>query len=215
MSSRELRASLPCPIFGLRLFGMFIILPVFALWATGRPGWDLQTAGIALGAYGLSQALLQIPFGILSDRLGRKPLMYLGLAILAAGSFVCAVAESPALMILGRVIQGAGAISSVAIAAAADLTSEAQRTKAMAIIGSTIGAVFGISFVAAPFLMVKIGVAGIFALPERWRCRDGGGALGGAGRDSAAARPAHPGLREVGATGAAPAQVGILCCTRC
>jgi MFS family permease len=165
MSSRELRASLSlASIFGLRLFGMFIILPVFALWAQGRPGWDLSTAGIALGAYGLTQALLQIPFGTLSDRFGRKPLMYLGLAILAAGSFVCAMAESPWLMILGRVIQGAGALSSVALAAAADLTSEAQRTKAMAIIGSTIGAVFGISFVAAPFLTGRIGVPGIFAL---------------------------------------------------
>ena len=165
MSSRELRASLSlASIFGLRLFGMFIILPVFALWTQGRPGWDLQTAGIALGAYGLTQALLQIPFGRLSDRFGRKPLMYLGLAILAAGSFTCALAESPWLVILGRVIQGAGAISSVAIAAAADLTSEEQRTKAMAIIGSTIGAVFGVSFVAAPFLMAKIGVPGIFAL---------------------------------------------------
>jgi MFS family permease len=133
MSSRELRASLSlASIFGLRLFGMFIILPVFALWTMGRPGWDLQTAGIALGAYGLTQAVLQIPFGTLSDRFGRKPLMYLGLAILAAGSFVCAIAESPWLMILGRVIQGAGAISSVALAAAADLTSGAQRTKAMA-----------------------------------------------------------------------------------
>jgi MFS family permease len=165
MSSRELRASLSlASIFGLRLFGMFIILPVFTLWTMGRPGWDLQTAGIALGAYGLTQALLQIPFGTLSDRFGRKPLMYLGLAILAAGSFVCAASESPWLMILGRVIQGAGAISSVAIAAAADLTSETQRTKAMAIIGSTIGAVFGISFVAAPLLTGKIGVPGIFAL---------------------------------------------------
>jgi MFS family permease len=165
MSSRELRASLSlASIFGLRLFGMFIILPVFVLWTQGRPGWDLATAGIALGAYGLTQALLQLPFGILSDRWGRKPLMYIGLAILAAGSFVCATAESPGLMILGRVVQGAGAISAVAIAAAADLTREAQRTKAMAIIGSTIGAVFGISFVAAPFLTGKIGVPGIFAL---------------------------------------------------
>jgi MFS family permease len=165
MSSSELRASLSlASIFGLRLFGMFIILPVFVLWTHGRPGWDLQTAGIALGAYGLTQALLQVPFGTLSDRFGRKPLMYLGLAILAAGSFICAAAESPWAMIAGRVIQGAGAISSVALAAAADLTSDANRTKAMAIIGSTIGAVFGISFVAAPFLTGKIGVPGIFAL---------------------------------------------------
>jgi MFS family permease len=165
MSSRELRASLAlASIFGLRLFGMFIILPVFTLWALGRPGWDLQTAGIALGAYGLTQALLQMPFGILSDRLGRKPMMYVGLAILVAGSFVCAAAESPWLMILGRVIQGAGAISSVVLAAAGDLTSDAQRTKGMAIIGSTIGAVFAVSFMVAPFLTQKIGVPGIFAL---------------------------------------------------
>jgi predicted MFS family arabinose efflux permease len=165
MSSRELQASLSlAAIFGLRLFGMFIILPVFALWAQGRPGWDLQLAGIALGAYGLTQALLQIPLGTLSDRHGRKPIMYLGLAFFAAGSFVCAVSESPFWVILGRVIQGGGAISSVAIAAAADLTSEANRTKAMAIIGSTIGAVFAVSFVAAPFLTAVIGVPGIFAL---------------------------------------------------
>jgi MFS family permease len=165
MSPRELRASLSlASIFGLRLFGMFIILPVFALWTQGRPGWDLQTAGIALGAYGLTQALLQLPFGWLSDRYGRKPMMYLGLAMLAAGSLVCALADSPWVVILGRVIQGAGAISAVAIAAAADLTSEANRTKAMAIIGSTIGVVFALSFVAAPFLTAKIGVPGLFAL---------------------------------------------------
>jgi len=165
MSSRELQASLSlAAIFGLRLFGMFIILPVFALWAQGRPGWDLQLAGVALGAYGLTQAILQIPLGTLSDRHGRKPIMYVGLAFFAAGSFLCAVSESPGWLILGRVVQGGGAISSVAIAAAADLTSEANRTKAMAIIGSTIGAVFAVSFVAAPFLTAIIGVPGIFAL---------------------------------------------------
>jgi MFS family permease len=165
MSSRELQASLSlAAIFGLRLFGMFIILPVFALWAQGRPGWDLQMAGIALGAYGLTQALLQMPLGTLSDRYGRKPIMYLGLACFAAGSFLCAASDAPLWVILGRIIQGGGAISSVAIATAADLTSEANRTKAMAIIGSTIGAVFAVSFVAAPFLEASIGVPGIFAL---------------------------------------------------
>lgn len=165
MSSRELQASLSlAAIFGLRLFGMFIILPVFSLWAQGRPGWDLQKVGIALGAYGLTQAILQIPLGTLSDRRGRKPIMYLGLACFALGSFVCAASEAPLVVILGRIIQGGGAISSVAIAAAADLTSEANRTKAMAIIGSTIGAVFAVSFVAAPFLTALVGVPGIFAL---------------------------------------------------
>lgn len=165
MSSRELRASLSlAAIFGLRLFGMFIILPVFALWTEGRPGWSLQLAGIAMGAYGLTQGLLQIPFGWLSDRHGRKRMLYIGLAIFAAGSVICALSEDPWAMIAGRVVQGAGAISAVAIAMAADLTRETQRTKAMAIIGSTIGAVFAVSFVAAPFLAKELGMRGIFAL---------------------------------------------------
>jgi MFS family permease len=165
MSPSELRASLSlAAIFGLRLFGMFIILPVFALWTQGRPGWSLQLAGIAMGAYGLTQGLLQIPFGWLSDRYGRKPMLYIGLAIFGTGSFICAAADTPWLMIAGRVVQGAGAISAVAIALAADLTRETQRTKAMAIIGSTIGAVFAVSFVAAPFLEKTIGVPGIFAM---------------------------------------------------
>jgi predicted MFS family arabinose efflux permease len=164
MSPDELRASLSlASIFGLRLFGMFVILPVFTLWAQGRPGWTLTLVGVALGAYGLTQAVLQIPFGVVSDRRGRKPVLYFGLVLFAAGSFLCAVAEAPWTMIAGRVLQGAGAISGVAIAAAADLTRESQRSKAMAIIGSTIGVVFGLSFVVAPFLKERIGVPGIFA----------------------------------------------------
>lgn len=165
MSPRELRASLSlASIFGLRLFGMFIILPVFALHAEGLPGWNLTLVGLALGAYGFTQAMLQIPFGWLSDRHGRKPILYIGLAILALGSFLCAVAESPAWVIAGRMLQGAGAISGVTIAMTADLTHESQRTKAMAIVGSTIGAMFALSFVAGPFLHHAIGVPGIFAL---------------------------------------------------
>ena len=165
MSAAELRASVSlASIFGLRLFGMFIILPVFALYAQGRPGWNLTLAGIALGAYGLTQGLLQVPFGWLSDRRGRKPMIYFGLALFAAGSFLCAAAESPWLVIAGRILQGAGAISGVVIAMVADLTRETQRTKAMAIIGSTIGGVFAISLVAAPFLKETIGVPGIFAM---------------------------------------------------
>lgn len=164
MSALELRASLAlASIFGLRLFGMFVILPVFALYAQGLPGWNLTLVGVALGAYGLTQAMLQIPFGWASDRLGRKPVMVAGLLVFAAGSAVCAVAESPWLVILGRTIQGAGAISGVAIATAADLTTPAQRTKSMAIIGSTIGLAFAFSFVVAPSLKAAIGVPGIFA----------------------------------------------------
>jgi MFS family permease len=165
MSPRELRASLSlASIFGLRLFGMFIILPVFALYAEGLPGWNLTLVGVALGAYGFTQAVLQIPFGWLSDRHGRKPVLYAGLAILALGSFLCAVSESPFWVIAGRMLQGAGAISGVTIAMTADLTHESQRTKAMAIVGSTIGAMFALSFVAGPFLQHAIGVSGIFAL---------------------------------------------------
>ncbi len=165
MSPSELRASLSlASIFGLRLLGMFIILPVFTLWTQGRPGWSLQLAGIAIGAYGLTQAILQIPLGRLSDRLGRKPLLYFGLGAMAAGSFTCALAPTPAWMIAGRVLQGVGAVSGVAIATVADLTREAQRSKAMAIIGSTIGAAFAVSFVAAPPLERALGMPGIFTI---------------------------------------------------
>jgi MFS family permease len=165
MSPSELRASLSlAAIFGLRLMGMFIILPVFVLWTQGRPGWSLQLAGIAIGVYGLTQAVFQIPFGRLSDRYGRKPLIYVGLFAMAVGSFVCAASESPLGMVAGRVLQGVGAISGVAIAAAADLTRESQRSKAMAIIGSTIGAAFAVSFVAAPSLEQAVGLHGIFAI---------------------------------------------------
>jgi MFS family permease len=165
MSPSELRASFSlASIFGLRLFGMFIILPVFALHAQGLPGWDLTRVGIALGAYGITQAILQLPFGWISDRRGRKPVMYFGLALFALGSFTCASSDAPWVVIGGRILQGAGAISAVAIAAAADLTRDSQRTKAMAIIGSTIGVVFAVSFVAAPFLQQAIGVRGIFAM---------------------------------------------------
>jgi MFS family permease len=165
MSPRERRASLSlAAIFGLRLFGMFVILPVFALWAEGRPQWTLTLVGVALGAYGLTQAILQIPFGYWSDRFGRKPLLYIGLAIMATGSFLCASSEAPWVVIAGRMLQGAGAISAVAMAMAGDLTRASQRTKAMAMIGSTIGAAFALSFVAAPFLEHTIGVRGIFAM---------------------------------------------------
>jgi len=165
MSPGELRAAVSlAAIFGLRLFGMFVILPVFAVWASARPGWTLSLVGIAMGAYGFTQGVLQIPFGWLSDRHGRKRLLYVGLALFSAGSFACALADSPWALIAGRVLQGAGAVSGVAIAMAADLTRESQRTKAMAIIGSTIGLAFAVSFVSAPYLEHTIGVPGIFAM---------------------------------------------------
>jgi predicted MFS family arabinose efflux permease len=166
MSPLELRASLALAgVFGLRLFGMFVILPVFAIYAETLPGGaNLTLAGIAIGAYGLTQAVLQIPFGWLSDRYGRKPVIYSGLVLFAVGSFVAAVAPNIYVVIVGRVLQGAGAISAAVMALASDLTREEHRTKSMAMIGSTIGLVFTLSLVAAPWLSQIIGVPGIFAL---------------------------------------------------
>ena len=166
MSPVELRASLSlAAIFGLRLFGMFVILPVFAIYAEQLAGGDnLTLVGIAIGAYGLTQAMLQIPFGWWSDRYGRKPVIYAGLAIFAAGSFIAAAAASIYVVIVGRVLQGAGAISAAVMAMAADLTRDEHRTKAMAMIGSTIGLAFAFSLVASPWLAGLIGVPGLFAL---------------------------------------------------
>ncbi|HUP96157.1 MAG TPA: MFS transporter [Burkholderiales bacterium] len=166
MSPLELRASIGlASIFGLRLLGMFVILPVFAIYAERLPGGnDLTLVGIAIGAYGLTQAVLQIPFGWWSDRYGRKPVIYVGLAIFAAGSFVAAAAGDIYIVILGRVLQGAGAISAAVMAMAADLTRDEHRTKAMAMIGSTIGLSFALSLIASPWLNDRIGVPGLFAL---------------------------------------------------
>jgi MFS family permease len=166
MSPRELRASLGLAgIFGLRMLGMFIILPVFVLYARQLPGGESHTlVGLALGAYGLSQALLQVPFGWLSDRWHRKGTIYLGLVVFAAGSVIAGIAENLYLVVAGRAVQGAGAISAAVIALTADLTSEQNRTKAMAIIGMSIGGTFALSMVAAPALEGAIGVPGIFYL---------------------------------------------------
>lgn len=166
MTALELRASIGLSgIFGLRLLGMFVILPVFAIYAESLPGGsDLTLVGIAIGAYGLTQAMLQIPFGWWSDRYGRKPVVYAGLLIFAAGSFIAALAPNIYIVILGRILQGAGAISAAVIAMTADLTRESQRAKAMAMIGSTIGASFALSLIVSPWLNRVIGVPGIFAL---------------------------------------------------
>lgn len=166
MSPTELRASMGLAgIFGLRMLGMFVILPVFAIYAEHLKGGDnLTLVGIAIGAYGLTQALLQIPFGWMSDRWGRKPVIYGGLLIFALGSFVAAATDNLYVVILGRVLQGAGAISAAVIAMSSDLTREEHRTKAMAMIGSSIGLTFALSLVASPWLNSLIGVPGIFVL---------------------------------------------------
>ncbi len=166
MSPLELRAGVALgSLFGLRMLGLFIILPVFAVHAPGlRGGDDLTLVGVALGAYGLTQAILQIPYGMAADRYGRKRVIVFGLLVFAAGSFLAAAADSIWLTIVGRCVQGAGAISAAVMALAADLTREEHRTKTMAIIGASIGLVFAVSLVAAPALYRAVGMAGIFAL---------------------------------------------------
>jgi len=166
MNPAEVRAGASLAgVFGLRMLGLFFILPVFAVHAPSiRGGDDLTLVGIALGAYGLAQGILQIPFGMASDRWGRKPVLYAGLAIFAAGSFLGAAADDIWTAIAARMLQGAGAISSVAMALAADLTREQHRTKVMAMIGSTIAFMFALSLVGAPLLYRVIGMDGLFAL---------------------------------------------------
>jgi MFS family permease len=166
MTSLERRASIGlASIYGLRMLGLFIILPIFALYAQHLPGGDSHLLiGIALGAYGLTQAILQIPAGWLSDRYGRKPVIYAGLILFAIGSFIAASADNIYWVIIGRVIQGAGAINAAVMALTADLTREDHRTKAMAMIGMTIGITFSMSLILSPLLYQHLGVPGIFAL---------------------------------------------------
>lgn len=151
-------------VFSLRMLGLFMILPVFALYAETLRGNTPTLAGLAIGVYGFSQALFQIPFGLLSDRYGRKPIIYLGLLIFALGSMVAALSDSIWGVILGRALQGGGAVSAAVMALAADLTREEHRVKVMALIGITIGLSFAVSMILGPALNTWIGVSGIFWL---------------------------------------------------
>jgi MFS family permease len=166
MSPVERRAGASlASIFALRMLGLFLILPVFSVYAAGLPGGDnLALVGFALGAYGLTQAIFQIPYGIASDIFGRKRVIVIGLLVFALGSFVAAWAPDLHWIIVGRVLQGAGAISAAVTALAADLTREEHRTKVMAMIGSSIGLVFALSLVGAPVLYGWIGMGGLFVM---------------------------------------------------
>lgn len=149
-------------IFALRMFGLFLLLPVLAVYARDLAGSTPLLVGVAVGAYGLSQACLQIPFGWWSDRLGRKRVITAGLLVFALGSVVAALGEHIVTVIVGRFLQGAGAIAAVVLALTADLTREENRHKAMALIGMSIGAVFMISLAAGPALTRVVGVPGLF-----------------------------------------------------
>jgi MFS family permease len=165
MSKTEIRATLSlAAIFCLRMLGLFMIYPVFVTYARHLRGATPAAVGLALGIYGLTQALLQLPFGMLSDRFGRKLIISIGLLLFAAGSVVAAVADSIHGVILGRALQGTGAVGSVILALGADLTREDHRTKAMALIGMTIGLSFAASLVLGPVVNGWIGVSGIFWL---------------------------------------------------
>jgi MFS family permease len=166
MTPTERRASASLAvIFAARMLGLFLVLPVFALEAARYPGGnDPALVGLAMGIYGLTQGILQIPFGLASDRLGRKRVIVLGLLVFAAGSFVAAAADSITWLILGRSLQGAGAVSAAVTALLADQTRDVVRTKAMAIVGASIGMMFAVSLVLAPMLSAQIGLAGLFGV---------------------------------------------------
>src|SRR5579871_5911220 len=149
LSSQERRAALSLAgIFALRMFGLFMIYPVFALYAKSLPDATPARIGLALGIYGLAQGLFQMPLGIASDYLGRKRVIAAGLLVFALGSAVAALAHSVSGIALGRFLQGMGAVGSAVLALAADLSRERQRTTVMAVIGVTIGAAFGLALVA-------------------------------------------------------------------
>jgi predicted MFS family arabinose efflux permease len=163
MSPQEKRTAFSLAgIYSVRMLGLFMVLPVFTLYGSELSGHTKFLIGLAIGIYGLTQAILQIPFGMLSDRIGRKPVILGGLVILIVGSVIAAMSHSIYGVILGRALQGAGAISSTVLALAADLTRDEHRTKIMGSIGLSIGVAFSVALVAGPILNRWIGVDGIF-----------------------------------------------------
>ena len=166
MTADERRASLSlAAIFALRMLGLFLVLPVFALEAARYPGGDDPAlVGLAMGIYGLTQAVMQVPLGLASDRVGRKKVIVLGLLVFALGSALAALADSVHALIAARALQGAGAVSAATTALLADLTRDEVRTKGMALVGVSIAAMFALSLMAAPPLAGAIGLSGLFWL---------------------------------------------------
>lgn len=149
-------------IFALRMFGLFLLLPVFSVLGADLEGSTPFLIGTAIGIYGMMQALLQIPCGILSDRFGRKPVIIGGLCLFVAGGLLAALADSIWGVILGRALQGAGAIASVIMALIGDMVSDAHRTRAMALVGMSVGLSFVLALVAGPVLAAQVGLSGLF-----------------------------------------------------
>ncbi len=165
MNAIEVRASLTLAlVYVLRMMGLFMVMPVLAVAAMEYPDYSPVLVGLAIGGYGLTQAALQIPMGMLSDRWGRKPVILFGLCMFALGSFVAAGAESLTMMIVGRVLQGAGAIAGAIMALATDVSRETQRAKVMAIIGIAIGFSFYLAVLVGPIIAKQWGLSGIFLL---------------------------------------------------
>jgi MFS family permease len=163
MNPTELRATVGlAAIFAARLLGLFMVYPVFARLAQPLAGATPVTIGLALGIYGLAQGLLQIPLGLLSDRIGRRPVIVAGLAVFVVGSVVAALSTSIFGVTIGRLVQGAGAVGSSILAWTADLTREQVRTRAMAIVGVTIGLSFALALVVGPAIAAREGLSGIF-----------------------------------------------------
>lgn len=149
-------------VFGLRMLGLFLIMPVIAIYGQHYPDYTPALIGLAIGAYGLTQALFQIPLGMLSDRIGRRPVIITGLLIFALGSLVSAWADTLVGVIIGRALQGMGAIAAAILALAADITRDSQRSKVMATIGMCIGLSFALALVLGPLLGAQIGLSGLF-----------------------------------------------------
>ncbi|NRA59535.1 MAG: MFS transporter [Psychrobium sp.] len=165
LNSIEKRAAISLAlVFGLRMLGLFMIMPIFAIYGQELEGYSPMWVGIAIGAYGLTQALLQIPMGMLSDKYGRKVIILIGLLIFCAGSIVAGMSDSIIGVTIGRAIQGMGAIASTILALAADVTRDEQRPKVMATIGMCIGLSFAISLILGPVLVESIGLSGLFNL---------------------------------------------------
>ena len=166
MTPRERRASASlASIYALRMLGLFLVLPVFALEASQYPGGDdAALVGLAMGIYGLTQGALQLAYGAVSDRLGRKRVIVFGMLIFAGGSFFAASADTLMGLLVGRSLQGAGAVSAVVTALLADQTRDVVRTKAMALVGASIGLMFALSLVLAPALAAWMGLSGLFVL---------------------------------------------------